>query len=105
MSPQVLWQPRRAMLVPVVAGPLIGFALLALFRHRASLGGAGILAIFLQERCGWRAGLTQLVVDLAILGLAFSVVDRTSVLYSLVGAIVLNAFPAIKHRSDRYIAK
>jgi hypothetical protein len=33
------------------------------------------------------------------------VVDRTSVLYSLVGAIVLNAFLAINHRSDRYIAK
>ncbi|MAW86921.1 MAG: membrane protein [Phyllobacteriaceae bacterium] len=89
----------------VVAGLLIGFALLALFRHRASLGGAGILAIFLQERFGWRAGLTQLVVDMAILGLAFLVVDRTSVLYSLVGAIVLNGFLAINHRSDRYIAK
>lgn len=36
----------------IVAGLLLGFALLALFRHRASLGGAGILAIYLQETVG-----------------------------------------------------
>ncbi|WP_269586430.1 YitT family protein [Roseibium sp. Sym1] len=89
----------------VVAGLLIGFAMLALFRHRASLGGVGILAVFLQERFGWRAGLTQLVVDLTILGLSFAVVDRTAVLYSVIGAVVLNVFLAINHRSDRYIAK
>ncbi|MCQ0987810.1 YitT family protein [Jiella marina] len=89
----------------VVAGLLIGFALLALFRHRASLGGAGILAIYLQDKFGWRAGLTQLAIDLTILGLAFTVVDGVAVLYSLAGAVVLNGFLAINHRTDRYIAK
>ncbi|MEN3792587.1 YitT family protein [Fulvimarina sp. MAC3] len=89
----------------ITAGLLIGFALLALFRHRASLGGAGILAIFLQDKFGWRAGLTQLSIDLVILGLAFVVVDWVSVLYSILGALCLNGFLAINHRTDRYLAK
>lgn len=89
----------------IVAGLLIGFALLALFRHRASLGGVGILAIYLQERYGWRAGLTQLAIDLLILAIALAVVDWISVGYSLIGAIILNGFLAINHRTDRYIAK
>ncbi|WP_040489586.1 YitT family protein [Fulvimarina pelagi] len=89
----------------VTAGLLIGFALLALFRHRASLGGAGILAIYLQDKLGWRAGLTQLAIDLVILGLAFAVVDWVSVLYSILGAVCLNGFLAINHRTDRYLAK
>ena len=89
----------------ITAGLLLGFALLALFRHRASLGGAGILAIFLQDKFGWRAGLTQLAIDLVILGLAFAVVDWVSVLYSILGALCLNGFLAINHRTDRYLAK
>jgi len=89
----------------VIAGLLLGFALLAAFRHRASFGGVGILAIYMQDRYGWRAGITQLVLDLAILGSAFAFVDARAVLYSVVGAVVLNAFLAINHRVDRYIAR
>ncbi|MEM1317897.1 MAG: YitT family protein, partial [Pseudomonadota bacterium] len=32
----------------VLAGVLLGIGLLAMFRHRASLGGVGILALYLQ---------------------------------------------------------
>ena len=88
----------------VIGGLLIGFALLALFRHRASLGGAGILAIYLQDRFGFRAGLVQLTFDLAILAVALFVVDFTAVVFSLIGAVVLNGFLAINHRPDRYLA-
>lgn len=88
----------------VIGGLLIGFALLALFRHRASLGGAGILAIYLQDRFGFRAGLVQLAFDMAILVIALFVVDLSAVIFSLVGALVLNGFLAVNHRPDRYIA-
>lgn len=88
----------------VIGGLLVGFALLALFRHRASLGGAGILAIYLQDRFGFRAGLVQLAFDLTILTIALFVVDFAAVIYSLIGAVVLNGFLAINHRPDRYLA-
>lgn len=89
----------------IVAGLLIGFGLLALFRHRASLGGAGILALYLQDRFGWRAGFTQLAVDLLVLALAFTVASPVAILYSVIGAVVLNLALAINHRNDRYVAQ
>ena len=36
----------------VLSGLLIGFGLLAMFRHRGSLGGVGIRAIYLQDGLG-----------------------------------------------------
>ena len=88
----------------VLGGVLIGYGLLALYRHRASLGGVGILAIYLQDRLGWKAGLTQLAVDLVILVLSFAVADPVAIVYSIVGALVLNLWLAVNHRPDRYIA-
>jgi uncharacterized membrane-anchored protein YitT (DUF2179 family) len=88
----------------ILGGLLLGFGLLAMFRHRASLGGVGILALYLQDRFGWRAGLVQLVIDLSILALSFTVAEPGAILYSILGAVVLNGFLAINHRTDRYIA-
>lgn len=88
----------------LLGGVLLGFGLLALYRHRASLGGVGILGIYLQERFGIRAGLVQLGIDLCVLAAAFFVTTPPVVFYSVLGAVVLNLFVAINHRADRYIA-
>lgn len=88
----------------ILGGLLLGYGILALFRHRASLGGIGILSVYLQDRFGWRAGLVQLAFDLTVMLFAFAVVSPGVVVYSVLGAVVLNLFVAINHRSDRYIA-
>ncbi|MBY5808311.1 YitT family protein [Rhizobium leguminosarum] len=88
----------------LLGGLLLGFGLLALYRHRASLGGVGILGIYLQERFGIRAGLVQLAIDMCVLAAAFFVTTPPVVFYSVFGAVVLNLFVAINHRADRYIA-
>jgi uncharacterized membrane-anchored protein YitT (DUF2179 family) len=88
----------------LLGGVLLGFGLLALYRHRASLGGVGILGIYMQERFGIRAGLVQLGIDLCVLAAAFFVTTPPVVFYSVLGAVVLNLFVAINHRADRYIA-
>ncbi len=49
-------------------------------------------------------GLTQLGVDLLVLVTAFAAVPPLSVAYSVLGALVLNLFLAINHRTDRYLA-
>lgn len=87
-----------------LGGLLVGFGLLALFRHRASAGGVGILAVYLQDRFGWRAGITQMATDLLVLATSFAVISPRAIAYSVLGAIVLNAFLAINHRTDRYLA-
>ena len=89
----------------VLAGVLLGFGLLGMFRHRASLGGVGILALYLEDRFGWRAGLVQMAVDVCILATGLFVLPPGLLALSLVGAVVLNLFLAINHRPDRYIAR
>ncbi|MBP1885843.1 YitT family protein [Sinorhizobium mexicanum] len=88
----------------LLGGLLLGYGLLALYRHRASLGGVGILGIYLQERFGIRAGLVQLAIDMVVLATAFAVTTPSVVIWSVLGAVVLNLFVAINHRADRYIA-
>ncbi|QDL93931.1 YitT family protein (plasmid) [Paroceanicella profunda] len=88
----------------ILGGCVAGVGLLALFRHGASLGGVGIMAIYLQDRHGIRAGWVQMAVDLCVLVLAFAVVPPLSVLMSIAGAAVMNMILAFNHRRDRYVA-
>ena len=52
---------------------------LALFRHGASLGGIGIVALMLQDRLGWRAGWVQLAFDAVLFAASFLVVPPKTV--------------------------
>ncbi|WP_236451244.1 YitT family protein [Stutzerimonas stutzeri] len=87
----------------VFGGFAIGIGLLILFRHRASLGGVNILALFLQERFGQRAGTFQMGIDALIVMAAVFVVPVDKVLLSVLGAVALNLVLAINHRADRYM--
>lgn len=87
----------------VTGGLLIGIGLLILFRHQASVGGVGIVAVVLQERRGWRAGTVQMGIDIVILLAALLVVPIAQVLLSIVGALSLNLVLAINHRPGRYV--
>lgn len=86
-------------------GLLIGCGMLVLFRHRASLGGFGILALYLQDRFGWRAGFVQLGLDCVVLILSFFVASPFVIACSIVAAVTLNLTLAINHRTDRYIVR
>lgn len=96
--------PTHPAVAAVLFGMIAGAGLLAIFRHRASLGGIGVLAYWLQERLGWRAGWVQLGFDLVLFSVALTLLAPVLVLWSLLGAVVLNAIIAINHRRDRYIA-
>ena len=98
-----------SMLDPLYAalfgGLLIGTAMLVLFRHRASLGGFGVLALYLQDQFGIRAGLVQLALDLTVLAFSFFVASPYIIACSVAGAVVTNIVLAVNHRNDRYIAR
>ena len=86
-------------------GVLAGVGLLSLFRHGATLGGVGIVALWLQDSRGIRAGHVQLGFDLCVFAGALLLFPPALVGWSLLGAVVLNGIIAINHRRDRYIAK
>ncbi|MEG1770807.1 MAG: YitT family protein, partial [Comamonas sp.] len=88
----------------VAGGVIMGMGMLVLFRHRSSLGGVGIAALYLQERFGWRAGKVQMGVDCCILLLALFTVEPARVFWSVLAALVLNLVLAMNHRPGRYTA-
>jgi uncharacterized membrane-anchored protein YitT (DUF2179 family) len=87
----------------IAGGSFMGLGLLALFRHRTGLGGINILALYLQEAHGVRAGWFQLGVDVVILAGALFLLPLDKVLISLAGAAVLNLILAINHKPGRYM--
>ena len=87
----------------VIGGGLFGAGLLMLFRHRTGLGGINILAIYLQERFGIRAGYFQLAVDLVILATAYFTLPADRLLLSVLGATIVNMVLAINHKPGRYL--
>ncbi|MES2609193.1 MAG: YitT family protein [Pseudomonadota bacterium] len=87
----------------IAGGTITGTGFLVLFRHRCSLGGVGIAALYLQDRYGWRAGKIQMAVDCCIVLLALFTMEPLRVLWSIAGAVALNLVLAINHRPGRYM--
>lgn len=96
--------PTHPAAAATIGGVAAGLGLLALFRHGGSLGGIGVLGLWLQDRFGFRAGWTQMLVDVGVFALAAFVVDPWSLMWSALGAVLLNLMIALNHRRDRYIA-
>ncbi|MEP6722280.1 MAG: YitT family protein [Variovorax sp.] len=87
-----------------VAGGLVtGTGFLILFRHKCSLGGFGVLALWLQDRFGWRAGHVQMGLDCMVVLLALLTIEPWRVACSILGAVALNLVLAINHRPGRYL--
>jgi len=88
----------------LAGGMLIGVGLLIMFRHKSSLGGLGILALYIQNRFGIRAGNLGLVVDSTILGSSIFIFSFDLVILSVIGAITMNLLIAVNHKPGRYQA-
>ncbi len=87
----------------VLGGCLIGFGLLALLRHRASVGGVNIVAQWLQQTRGWSAGRIQMSVDVLVVLTALWLVPPERVVQSVAGAVAIGAILALNHRPGRYL--
>ena len=104
LQPRFLTFSELQPLYAALAGGFItGTGFLVLFRHRCSLGGVGILALYLQDRKGWSAGKIQMGLDFCILLLALWSVESTRVALSVVGAVALNLVLSMNHRPGRYM--
>jgi len=109
LSAMAEWSPRLFAIerlhpgyAAVLGGLLLGSGCLFLARHRASLGGATIVSLYLQQARGWRAGKIQMAIDCSIVLLALAVVEPARVGYSVLGAVVMNLFMTVNHKPGRY---
>ncbi len=89
----------------ILFGILAGVGLVTLFRHGATLGGVGIVALWLQDTRGIKAGNVQLAFDLCVFLAALFLFPWPAVMWSLLGAVIVNLIMTINHRRDRYIAR
>ena len=86
----------------IMGGFLIGTGMLIMFRHVSSLGGVGILALYLQNRFGINAGRVQMGVDLCIVVVGYFLVSLSILLLSVLGVLALNMVIALNHKPGRY---
>lgn len=96
-------QQLQPLFAAVMAGFMAGVGLLILIRHKASLGGIGVLAIHLQNTRGWPAGRLQMGADCLIVGAALLVREPLGVGLSIIGALALNLVIAVNHKAGRYV--
>ena len=90
--------------VALVGGMMMGVGFIVLFRHQASLGGINILALYLQDKHGVRAGKLQMGLDVVIVLASTFLVSWQSLAASIIGALMLNLAIALNHKPGRYMA-
>ncbi len=90
--------------VALIGGLLMGVGFIVLFRHQASLGGINILALYLQQTRGIRAGKIQMGLDFIIVLASLAVVTPIALAASILGAFALNLAISLNHRPGRYMA-
>jgi uncharacterized membrane-anchored protein YitT (DUF2179 family) len=86
----------------VFGGTIIGMGILALARHKSSVGGVGVLALYLQERRGISAGKVQMAADCLVVIAAFAVIDWDKLLLSILSAVALSVVIIANHKPGRY---
>lgn len=88
----------------LLANALMGLGFLVLFRHQASLGGLTIVALYLQESHGIRAGRVLMLVDAMIMLASLPLVSLSLFAASVCGMLALNVIITMNHRPGRYRA-
>src|SRR5450830_816071 len=96
-----LWAP---FYIALIGGLLMGVGFVVLFRHQASLGGINILALYLQQTRGIRAGKLQMGLDITIVLASLTVVTPMALAASILGAFALNLAISLNHRPGRYMS-
>jgi len=86
----------------IFGGFIFGVGFIILFRHKASLGGFNILALYLQDRFSIKAGWLLMGLDVTVILVSLSVVSLYQLVLSVFCGLVLNLIIVLNHRQDRY---
>lgn len=90
------------LLAATLGGLLVGFGLIILFRHNASLGGLNILAVFLERKFSIHASKTTLLADIGILMAALIFLDLSQLTYSFIAFVLLSSVVGRYHRPPEW---
>jgi uncharacterized membrane-anchored protein YitT (DUF2179 family) len=86
----------------IFGGTILGMGVLALARHKSSVGGIGVLALWLYEKRGISAGKVQMAADCAVVVAAFTLISWDKLLLSILSAVALSVVIIANHKPGRY---
>ena len=86
----------------IFGGTILGMGVLALARHKSSVGGIGVLALWLYEKRGISAGKVQMISDCLVVVAAFAVISWDKLLLSILSAVALSVVIIANHKPGRY---
>nr|NMN91566.1 putative 5xTM membrane YitT family protein [Brenneria salicis ATCC 15712 = DSM 30166]RBP63036.1 putative 5xTM membrane YitT family protein [Brenneria salicis ATCC 15712 = DSM 30166]RLM30846.1 hypothetical protein BHG07_08740 [Brenneria salicis ATCC 15712 = DSM 30166] len=86
----------------LVGGTFLGMGILSLARHNASVGGTGVVAMWLYRRFNINVGKTQMVLDILVFLLSLLKIPGLLLLWSAVSALAMNAMLMNWHKPGRY---
>lgn len=86
----------------IMGGFMVGTGVLILYRHGSSVGGSGVLSLYVQDRFQLSAGHFQMTVDAIIVGIGFFMVPIDLLAASILGVLALNQVIALNHKPGRY---
>ena len=86
----------------IFGGTILGMGVLALARHKSSVGGIGVLALWLYEKRGISAGKVQMISDCLVVLAAFAVISWDKLLLSILSAVALSVVIIANHKPGRY---
>lgn len=86
----------------LVGGTFIGMGILSLARHNASVGGTGVVTLWLYRRFGINAGKSQMVLDVLVFLISLLNLPAMLLLWSALSALAMNAMLMNWHKPGRY---
>lgn len=104
VSGLIVFESIDPLLASVLAGACAGMAVIAMFRHNASAGGMSVLALVIEQKLGIKTGWTQLTVDFMIFAGSATVLSTEDLIYSFIGAVIMNLLIAWNFKLDQSTA-
>ena len=86
----------------LVGGTFIGMGVLSLARHNASVGGTGVVTLWLYRRFGINAGKSQMALDVLVFLISLSKMPISLLLWSALSAFAMNTMLMNWHKPGRY---
>lgn len=86
----------------LVGGTFIGMGILSLARHNASVGGTGVVTLWMYRRFSINAGKSQMALDALVFLLSLIKMPLMLLLWSALSALAMNAMLMNWHKPGRY---
>ncbi|MCA7011790.1 YitT family protein [Dickeya dadantii] len=86
----------------LVGGTFLGMGILSLARHNASVGGTGVVTLWLYKRFNINAGKSQMLLDVLVFAVSIFTMPAHLLLWSALSALAMNAMLMNWHKPGRY---